>query len=261
MSIITLTTDLGTKDHYVAIVKGEIYKQFKDINIVDISNEISKFDIHEAAFVFKNCYKNFPEGTVHIIGVNEELTNHNHHLAVEINKQFIIGPDNGIFSLIFDEIYPDKIFKLNIPFESNFMTFSIKDIFVKAACHFIRGGTIEMIGNQISDFQNKSASLKPVVSANSIRGSIIHIDSYGNAITNINKDLFNKIRKERKFEILYGKETEKIIKIANKYKEVIEGERLAMFDSNNFLEISMNQGKANKLLGLEMYDIIRVEFK
>ena len=83
-------------------------------------------------FVFKNCYKNFPEGTVHIIGVNEELTNHNHHLAVEINKQFIIGPDNGIFSLIFDEIYPDKIFKLNIPFESNFMTFSIKDIFVKA---------------------------------------------------------------------------------------------------------------------------------
>ena len=78
MSIITLTTDLGTKDHYVAIVKGEIYKQFKDINIVDISNEISKFDIHEAAFVFKNCYKNFPEGTVHIIGVNEELTNHNH---------------------------------------------------------------------------------------------------------------------------------------------------------------------------------------
>ena len=100
-----------------------------------------------------------------------------------------------------------------------------------------------------------------VVSTNSIRGSIIHIDSHGNAITNINKDLFNKIRKERKFEILYGKETEKIIKIAYKYKEVIEGERLAMFDSNNFLEISMNQGKANKLLGLEMYDIIRVEFK
>ena len=261
MSIITLTTDLGTKDHYVATVKGEIYKQFKDINIVDISNEISKFDIHQAAFVFKNCYRNFPEGTVHIIGVNEELTTQNHHLAVEINKQFIIGSDNGIFSLIFDEIYPDKIFKLNIPFDSDFMTFSIKDIFVKAACHFVRGGTIEMIGEQISDFQNKSASLKPVVSANSIRGSVIHIDSYGNAITNINKDLFSKIRKERNFEILYGKESEKIIKIVNKYKEVIEGERLSMFDSNNFLEISMNQGRADKLLGLEMYDIIRIEFK
>ena len=73
--------------------------------------------------------------------------------------------------------------------------------------------------------------------------------------------MFSKIRKERNFEILYGKESEKIIKIVNKYKEVIEGERLSMFDSNNFLEISMNQGRADKLLGLEMYDIIRVEFK
>ena len=115
MSIITLTTDLGTKDHYVAIIKGEIYKQIKDINIVDISNDISKFDIQEAAFVFKNCYKNFPDGTVHIIGVNEELTNENQHLAIQINNQFIIGPDNGIFSLIFDEVFPEKIVELNIP--------------------------------------------------------------------------------------------------------------------------------------------------
>ena len=84
MSIITLTTDLGTKDHYVAIIKGEIYKQIKDINIVDISNDISKFDI-QGCIVFKNCYKNFPDGTVHIIGVNEELSNENQHLAVQIN--------------------------------------------------------------------------------------------------------------------------------------------------------------------------------
>ena len=73
--------------------------------------------------------------------------------------------------------------------------------------------------------------------------------------------MFNKIIKGRNFEILYGKESEKIIKIVSKYKEVIEGERLAMFDSNNFLEISMNQGRADRLLGLEMYDIIRIEFK
>ena len=261
MSIITLTTDLGTKDHYVAIIKGEIYKQIKDINIVDISNDISKFDIQEAAFVFKNCYKNFPDGTVHIIGVNEELSNENQHLAIQINNQFIIGPDNGIFSLIFDEVFPEKIVELNIPLESDILTFAIKDVFIKAACHFVRGGTIEMIGRPLTDFQNKVTSLKAVISPNSIKGSVMHIDSYGNATTNINKELFNKIRKGRDFEILYGKETEKVTKIVSKYKDVTEGERLAIFSTNGNLEISMNQGNANKLLGLEIYDIIRIEFK
>lgn len=261
MSIITLTTDLGTKDHYIAIIKGEIYKQIKDINIVDISNDITKFNIQEAAFVFKNCYKNFPEGTVHIIGINEELTNNNQHVAIQTNNQFIIGPDNGIFSLIFDEIDPDKIVQLNIPLDSDTLTFAIKDIFIKAACHFIRGGTIEMIGSPLTDFQNKAASLKAVISKDDIRGSVIHIDSYGNATSNITKDLFNRVGKGRNFEILYGKETEKITKIVSKYKDVTQGERLAIFSTNGNLEISMNQGKANELLGLEIYDIIRIEFK
>lgn len=89
----------------------------------------------------------------------------------------------------------------------------------------------------------------------------MHIDSYGNATTNIDKNLFNRIGKGREFEILYGKETENINKIVDKYKDVSEGERLAIFSTNNLLEISMNQGKANELLGLEIYDIIRIEFK
>ncbi|HJM16524.1 MAG TPA: SAM-dependent chlorinase/fluorinase, partial [Flavobacteriales bacterium] len=254
MSIITLTTDLGIKDHYVAIIKGEVYKQFPDINIVDISHEITKFDIQEAAFVFKNSYKHFPEGTVHIIGINDELSNENHHLAISINNQFIIGPDNGVFSLVFDEIYPDKIIQLNIELESDNLTFAIKDVFLKAACHLIRGGTLEMLGTQIPDFQNKATSLKAVTTKNSIRGTIIHIDSYGNATTNINQETFNRISLGRDCEILYGKETERIIKIRKKYKDVDEGERLALFSTDGFLEIAMNQGKANELLGLYMYD-------
>ena len=88
MSIITLTTDLGIQDNYVALVKAAIYKQLPEINIVDISNEISKFDIQEAAFVFKNCYKEFPEGTVHIIGVNDEISVDNQHIALKIDNHF-----------------------------------------------------------------------------------------------------------------------------------------------------------------------------
>ena len=261
MSIITLTTDLGIKDHYVAIIKGEIYKQFPDINIVDITHEVTKFDIQEAAFVFKNSYKHFPEGTVHIIGINDELSNENQHLVFSINKQFIIGPDNGIFSLIFDEVYPAKIVQINIELESDNLTFAIKDVFLKAACHLIRGGTLEMLGTQIPDFQNKAASLKAVTTQNSIRGTIIHLDSYGNATSNINRETFNRIGSGRDFEILYGKETENIKKLRKKYKDVSGGERLALFSTDGFLEIAINQGKANELLGLYMYDIIRVEFK
>ena len=261
MSIITLTTDLGIQDNYVASVKASIYKQLPDINIVDISNEISKFDIQAAAFVFKNCYKEFPEGTVHIIGVNDEITINNQHIAIKIENQFIIGSDNGIFSLIFDEIKPDKIVQLNFIQESNALTFATKDVFVTAACHLARGGTLEMIGNEISDFNNKKSLLKAVTDKNTIRGIILHIDSYGNLITNIDKETFNRIGLDREFKILYGKETEKINKIHSKYQDVDEGERLAIFSTNNLLEISMNKGKANELLGLEHYDIIRIEFK
>lgn len=261
MSIITLTTDLGIKDHYIAIIKAEIYQQLPDVRIVDISNEISKFDIQEAAFVFKNCYKHFPENTVHIIGVNEELTTKNQHLAIETNNQYVIGPDNGMFSLIFDEIVPENIVQLNISQDTDDLTFSIKDIFVKAACHIVRGGTLEMIGSPITDFQNKKSSLKAVTEKDVIRGIVMHIDSYGNAITNIDKETFGRIGSGREFEILYGRENERINKIQKRYKDVDEGDRLALFSSNGFLEISMNQGKANELLGLNYFDIIRIEFK
>ncbi len=260
MPIITLTTDLGSKDHYVAIIKGEIYKRIKDINIVDISNDINKFDIQEAAFVFKNSYKHFPEGTVHIIGVDEELCIENQHLAIEINKQYIIGPDNGIFSLILDDVKAEKIVQLNIEIDSDFLTFYIKDVFVSAACHLIRGGTLEMIGKQIENYKNQSATLKAVITNNSIRGSIIHIDSYGNTTTNINKNTFDKVGLGRPFNILYGKHSEKISKIHKKYKDVELGERLAIFSNSGQLEISMNQGKANELLGLRIHDIVRVDF-
>ena len=261
MRIITLTTDLGIKDHYVAIVKGEIYSQIEDINIVDISHEISKFNIQEAAFVFKNAYKNFPKETIHIIGVNEELSSENQHVAIKVNDQYVIGPDNGIFSLIFEETYDMKIVQLNISQETDNFTFAIKDIFTKAACHLARGGTLEIIGSPMDDFTNKGSSLKAVTEKNIIKGIITHIDSYGNATTNISKDIFEKIGFGRKFEILYGRENEKITNIQEKYKDVSEGERLALFSYNDLLEIAINQGKANELLGLHLFDIIRVEFQ
>ena len=104
MPIITLTTDLGLKDHYVASVKGAILSQIPDINIVDITHNIDAFNISQTAYVIRNCYKNFPAGSIHILGVDAELSIDNSHLAVFAGGHYFIGTDNGTFPLLFDDL-------------------------------------------------------------------------------------------------------------------------------------------------------------
>ena len=146
MAIITLTTDLGTTDSYLASVKRAIYSQLEDVEIVDISNYIEPFNIQQAAYILRNCFKDFPVGTVHIISVDDELSITSEHLAVKVNGHYFVGADNGLFSLLFNEVKPEKIVKLNISLTSNCMTFAAKNIFVPPACHLARGGTMEIIG-------------------------------------------------------------------------------------------------------------------
>ncbi len=261
MSIITLTSDLGTKDSYLASVKGYIYSQLDSVNIVDITNCIEPFNIHQAAYVLRNCFKDFPKGTIHIISVDEELSINNEHIAVKSEGHYFIGADNGFFSLLFNEIQPEKIIELNISQSTDCMTFAIKNIFVPAACHLARGGTMEIIGKEIPDFKIKKSELKAVTEKNMIRGSIIYIDNYGNAISNINKETFLEVQKGRNFSILFGREDERITSISNKYKDVPPSEKLAIFGENKLLQVAINQGKANTLLGLRLHEIIRIEFK
>ncbi len=261
MSIITLTTDLGTNDSYLASVKGSIYSELSNVRIVDISNNINKYDIQQAAYVVNSCFSDFPKDTIHIISVNDELSISNEHLAVKAFGHYFIGADNGIFSLLFHEINPDKIVKLNLSLTTNSLTFSCKNIFVPAACHIARGGTLEVIGTPVTDFSNKKIQLKPVLQADTIRGAVIYIDSYGNTVTNISKNVFEKVRRDRKFDILFGREEEKISVISKQYNEVLLSEKIAIFGENNLLQIAINQGNANKLLGIKMHEIIRIEFK
>jgi len=267
MPIITLTTDLGLKDHYVASVKGAILSQLPDINIVDISHNIEAFNFSQAAYVIQNCFKNFPKGSIHILGVDSELSLDNSHLAVFAQGHYFIGTDNGGFSLLFDELKPEKIVELNISQDTNSLTFPIKDVFVIAACHIARGGTLEIIGKEITEFRAVRSELKPITEHEEntnndiIKGAVIYIDSYGNATTNISKQLFEKVRKERDFNILFGRENERISKIREKYRDAHEGEKLAIFSVNGMLEIAQNKGRATDLLGLKIHDYIRIEFK
>lgn len=257
MAIITLTSDWGLKDHYAGAVKGVILSKMPEASIVDISHNIPSFEIEQAAFVVRNSYPNFPSGTVHILGINTEESDRYAHTVVEMDGQFFIGTDNGIFSLIFDK-KPDKIVELTISQESDYFTFSTRDRFVKAAVHLARGGKIGDLGI-IKDKIIEKILLKPVHDEDVVKGHVMYIDSYENIITNISQTFFKEARKNRKFAILFR--SYEINKISRSYIDVAPGEILALFDSNGYLEIAMNQGNAAGLLGLDVKDMIRIEFE
>ena len=150
MSIITLTTDFGNKDFFVSSVKGAILSEVKNAMIIDVSNEIQPYNHSEAAYILKNAYKTFPKGTIHIVGVESELTPENRHIAMVFEGHYFIGSDNGIFSMIKDDLKAEKIVEINIH-EKESSSFSVLDVFVKVAAHISRMGKLEVIGKNFEE--------------------------------------------------------------------------------------------------------------
>ncbi|MDB4297527.1 SAM-dependent chlorinase/fluorinase [Flavobacteriaceae bacterium] len=274
MAIITLTTDFGTKDHFVSAVKGAIYSLLPDATIVDISHEVSPFNITETSYILKNAYKNFPKGTIHIVGVDSEMTPENKHIAVQLGDQYFVCPDNGIMSLIAAEINPTKIVEINIHDRIE-TSFSVLDVFVNVACHIARGGTLEVIGRGLQEIK-KITELQPQSSDTKIIGSVIYIDNYGNVVTNITQELFQHIGKGRKFVIAAGRYTFK--KVNLKYSDIVDfnlpanernsdGTKMALFNSGKYLELAIYKsnlktvGGASTLLGLDYRSTISIEFE
>lgn len=246
MGIITLISDWGNSDYYTAAVKGMILSQLPETRIVDITHQIEPFNSTQAAYIIKNAYKNFPEGTIHILGINtEESINHPHTVAI-YDKHYFIGTDEGIFSLIFDG-EPEQMIELEIMQDSENFTFSSRDRFVKAAIHLLKGDPIEQLGSQKKELKKKLL-FEPIVDPNYIRGVVVHIDSYENLITNIPKSLFKKVVGNKKFSISFRSDS--VSKISDSYGDVRPGEVVALFGSNNMLEIAINQGNAASLLGI-----------
>lgn len=262
MAIVTLTTDMGTRDFYVAAVKARLISQLADIQIVDISHHVAKFDIGQAAYLLRNVYKDFPKGSVHIVGVRPALASHCPHVVVEMNGHYFVSADNGIFSFLFDR-NPDKVFEIIIKQDTDDLTFPTKNIFTKAAIHLAKGGTPEVIGRR-TEIKNRYSRLNPISDPDMIKGHVTHIDSYENVITNISEAMFNDIGRSREFEILFRRT--RIKQIHRTYSEVHPGEAVALFGAGGFLELAINQGThqmgggASSLLGLKVDDMIRIEY-
>jgi S-adenosylmethionine hydrolase len=249
MAILTLTSDWGTKDYYASAVKGKILSLFPDATIVDITHEIEPFNSIEAAYIIKNTYKNFPDGTIHLIGMNTEESMDHPHTVVYYDNHYFIGTDDGIFSSIFER-KPEKIIEMEILQDTENFTFSSRDRFVKAAIHLLEGKPIEELGSNRTELTEKLL-FEPVVNKDSISGIVMHIDRYNNLITNISKELFEKVVGKKKFTI--SLRSSSVSKISKSYDDVPEGEIVALFASNGMLEIAMNRGKAAPLLGVERY--------
>jgi len=274
-AIITLTTDFGEKDHFVGAVKGAIYSELDTIKIVDISHSISPFHISEASYIIQNAYKNFPLGSIHIIGIDSELNPENKHIAVYLDGHYFICANNGIISMLTSEINPEKLVEINVhdKIESNF---PVLDVFVKVACHIARGGTLEVIGKPISEIK-QITGIKPVINkeSNQIIGNVIYIDNYGNVISNITKTLFDEIGKGRNYTV--NARHIKFTEIHKRYSNAIkfdqpknkreeDGKKIALWNSSNYLELAIYKsnpstvGSASSLFGLKYRDTISVRF-
>ena len=275
MAIITLTTDYGNKDYSVSSLKAKLISNIDNIRIVDISHDISPFNLSEAGYVLEGAFRDFPKGTIHILSVDSELTPENRHIAIMYEGSFFIGADNGVFSLIFRDKKPDQIVEINI--HSNYNNnISPDELFVKVASHIKRSGPLNVVGTEIEKIK-EITNLRPVINKeiDQILGSVIYIDNYGNVVTNITEKLFKEISKTRPFII--NARNVKFSKVYKNYSDAIDfslekkdreedGKKIAIFNNLGYLQLSIYRsnpqtvGSASTLFGLSYRDVVSVQF-
>jgi len=258
VSIITIISDLGTKDHYAALVKAKILSQSPDCQIVDITHHIEKHNIAQAAYVLKSVVMEFPENTTHIVSVGSKSTLSDNHLAIRYRNRNLILPDNGMF-MLFAEYRPDQMVKLQLNTATDFTAFPLKDLYAPAATHLANGGSIDGLGPSVAKI-TEALSVKPTISDGSIRGQIIYVDDYGNAISNITAQMLQEIGKGNAFSVGMSHQGAEIHELSNSYDETALGNRLALINGSGHLEIAINQGRADHLLGLQVDEPIIVVF-
>lgn len=255
MAIVTLTTDFGLQDYYSALVKGALLCAKPDLMIVDVSHNINNYDIVQAAFILRNTWKNFPEGSIHLIGVNDLASTAQRFLGLEHAGHHFIAPDNGLFALLFDHL-EEPVYSLPVPEAS---VFPIKDVFAQTVWYLTQGQKLEEFAEPITDMVQR-ITFQPVISPNRIRGAVIYIDQYENVISNISRELFERVGKKREFE-LYFKRHDPILKLSRNYFDVAVGETLCLINSADYMELAINMGKASSMLGLKLEDTIQIDFK
>jgi S-adenosylmethionine hydrolase len=250
-SIITLTTDFGTRDPYVGAVKGAILTINPSVSIVDITHEIGPGDLIHAAFTMKEIRPYFPKGTIHLAVVDPGVGGPRRPLAVKVQEDVFVGPDNGIFWKVMEDGGRYKAFHLTeeaffLPTISR--TFHGRDIFAPVAGHISKGIPLERLGRPISDPIPLRLDA-PKKEGEVLLGEVIRVDRFGNIITNITyRDLRDFAVETEALAIEVG--AIKLEGIKKTYCDVPEGTPLAIFGSSGLLEIAVNSGNASQMAGI-----------
>jgi len=258
MPILTLTTDWHQQDFYLAALKGKILSVYPEATIVDISHQIQVFNLAQAAFILRNSFPYFPEGSVHFIGVKVLPSPGRGWLMAKAGGHFFVAADNGIFGLMLPD-GPEQI--VGIPLKDPPDKPPLDQVIEIAgmAAGLLMKQELSGFGKQVSDF-DKRTPIRATIDESVINGSVIYIDSYRNAITNITAELFERVSKNRPYEILIQSNYFKIRSISRTYTDAPEGEMLAFFNSLGLLEVAIHNGNAADLLNLSVGSTVRVRF-
>ncbi len=254
MQQLILVTDFNTSDPYLGYLKSEIYHRCPNIRIIDLAHNIPYSDISLAAYFMKGYHILNRTGNIILIAVNNFYCKTPEYICFEYNDNIYIGPDNGLFSLIIENLESQPIHKINNDELGN----SLENIYSHAIGCIHHKLPIDELGPVMNNPDMKIL-FRPVVTSNNIRATIIHVDIFKNIITNLTKDTFEKARTGRNFKIFYDPRNP-ITKISNHFGEVEIGEVACIFNSSGHLEIGVNQGKASTLLHLYKNETIQIDF-
>ena len=256
--IITLATDFGTRDSYVATMKGVIYQICRDAIVVDLTHQILPQDLMEASLVLESCYHFFPKGTIHVVVVDPGVGTKRRAIVVDAGEHLFLGPDNGVFSRLYaahEECEVREIVRDDYLLPHISDTFHGRDVFAPAAAHLASSIPPSRMGPIVPDPVRRDPP-QPLVWQDQLTGEVIHIDSFGNVITNISRELFEGVTREKRFRIMTnGKQ---IDRLSRTYQDVPRGKALALFGSLDMLEIAIHGGRADRQIGAGKGDPVQV---
>jgi S-adenosylmethionine hydrolase len=258
--IITLLSDFGYQDNFIAVAKGVLLQKLPVARLIDLNHEVEPFHLLQCSYLLRSAYSNFPERTIHLSLFDIMHRNPAALLITKVDEQYVITADNGLLPLTFDGRL-GKVYMLE-------QTVNTYLDWLYLAADFI--ATLEQTNFNLEHLPTLEPKVHPsqvqaLVKDNSIECQVIHIDRYENVVINITKDKFESLRKGRKFRIQIVRDT--VTQISNDYSDVPVSDKLCLFNSAGYMEIAINQGKASSLLGLRLhnerqliYQNIKIEF-
>jgi len=246
--LITMTTDFGEADYFVGAMKGAIYSINPAVDIVDITHSIPPHDIYSAAFTLMCCHADFPRNTIHLVVVDPGVGSARRPIMVMTDEHNFIGPDNGVFSYIYQRAHVNRI--VHFTTEHYFRqpvsaTFHGRDIFAPCAAYASKLVDWKMMGEEITDPVRFNIPAPVVVSEEHIRGTVLHVDRFGNLITNITSAELTEERIGAGARVRIGKHENLLV--LTHFAEANQNELFAYFGSAGFLEIAVPRQSAARV--------------